>query len=54
MTYFIDEVGSFDCPASWDIITLDLNLFGEDVVTDLFPAFADIRSLRTQSRKITS
>ena len=44
-TYFINEVGSFDRPATGDIIALDLNLLRQDMVTNLFPTLSNIWSL---------
>ena len=45
LTYFINEVGSFDRPATGDIVALDLNLLRQDMVTNLFPTLSNIWSL---------
>jgi hypothetical protein len=33
--YFVDEVSCFQGPSPWYFISLDLDLFGQDVVSDL-------------------
>ena len=45
LTYSVDEIGGFEGPAPWHISVLNLDLFREDVVTDLLPGLANIGPL---------
>ena len=49
-TYSVDEVGGLGGPASWNVFVLDLNLLGENVVSDLLSRLADIRTLQDKQR----
>jgi len=44
LDHSVDEVGGLGGPASWNVFVLDLNLLGEDVVSDLLSRLADIRT----------
>ena len=37
---FIDEISCFKAPASWDFIFADLNLFWQNMISDLFSSLA--------------
>ena len=41
----IDQVCSLRRPASWDVIWMNLDLLGQDLVSNLFTVFSMIRSL---------
>lgn len=43
--YLVDEVSRFNGPALGDFVSLDLDLFGQYVVSDLLAALTDIRPL---------
>ena len=43
--YFIYEISRFDRPSLWYLVSLNLNLFGKNMVTNLLTWFADIGSL---------
>ena len=44
-TYFVDEVCRFDGPAPRDVLSLDLDLLGENVIANLFSGLSNIGSL---------
>jgi hypothetical protein len=41
----VDEVSSFDAPARRDLLSFDLHLFCENVVSDIFSGLAHVWSL---------
>ena len=43
MQTLVDEVGGFQGPALWQLVSLDLHLFCEYHISDLFPAAANVR-----------
>ena len=44
--HLVDEVCSLDRPALRDLVPLDLDLFGQNVISNLLPTLADIGSLK--------
>ena len=54
LNHFIDEIGSFNRPfvwGRWNITFLNLNLFGQNMVSDFLPGFALIRPLTEHALK---
>lgn len=45
LNHLVDEVSSLDGPALRDLVPLDLDLFGQNVISNLLPTLADIGSL---------
>jgi hypothetical protein len=43
--YFINKISRFQWPSFWNLVFLNLNLFGENLVTNLLPRLSNIRSL---------
>lgn len=46
ISYLVDEVGSFDGPASRDFSSLNLDLLRQDVVPDLLARLAYVGALK--------
>ena len=44
LDHFVDEIGSFNWPSTRHFALLNLNLFAENVVSDLFTWFANVWS----------
>lgn len=45
LNHLVDEVCGLDGPALRDLVSLDLDLFGQNVISNLLPTLADIGSL---------
>ena len=45
LNHLVDEVCGLDGPALRDLVPLDLDLFGQNVISNLLPTLADIGSL---------
>ncbi len=44
LNHLVDKVSCFDTPASWNLSLFDLDLFGKNVISNLFSRFTDIGS----------
>ena len=52
LNHLVDEICSLDGPALRDLVPLDLDLFGQDVISNFLPTLADIGSLTVKKGKI--